>query len=412
MAKRFKATEIPAVGKVDKVTLVKDFLKENFEIRVNIFDTHKGYIKPLKQEYTYDVQFNDIYIAMVEAGIPVSQSFLKVLITSPNHITMFNPIREYFNRISGTYAGTSHIDKLCSYLRAHDFGDKDQPEYYQNRLQYIFKKWIVASAACALEIRPNDVSLGLINSIEGSGKTTLISFLVPEELKDYYKLSDKETRGFDMQQEYTRNFIINFDEFVGITKSNAELFKKVQSAGKLNILKQGSAFTGEVPRIASSAFTTNKTTEMGGFLTPQMGYRRFGAVEIDHINKNYSNVINVDQIWAEAIMLLDEKGFSYIFDEKDYHDFQEYNARYMVQTSAYALIKEYYEIPEIDDDGIRRTPTEILQDLRRARKIPSSSSNITEVTIGAALKAIGFQKKAVKRSDRRVVYPYLVKQLF
>lgn len=412
MAKRFKATEIPAIGKVDKVTQVKEFLKENFEIRVNSFDAQKGYIKSLKAEYPYDIEFSDIYIAMIENGITVSQNFLKVLITSRNHITMFNPIKEYFEKVGGTYTGTSHIDLLCSYLKAHNFGDKEDPDYYQKRLKYIIKKWIVATAACALEKRANDVSLGLINAIEGSGKTSLIQFLVPKELEEYYKLSDKETRGFDMQQEYTRNFIINFDEFVGISKSNAELFKKVQSAEKLTILRQGSSFKGDVPRIASSAFTTNRTQEMGGFLSPQMGYRRFGSIEIDHIDKSYSNVVNVDQIWAEAIMLLNEPGFSYVFDEKDYADFQEYNLRYMVQTSAYALIKEYYEIPESESDGIRKTPTEILQDLRRSRKIPSSASNVTEVTIGAALKAIGFQKRSVWVRGKNNTYPYLVKQLY
>ena len=84
----------------------------------------------------------------------------------------------------------------------------------------------------------------------------------------------------------------------------------------------------------------------------------------------------------------------------------------MVQTSAYALIKEYYEIPESESDGIRKTPTEILQDLRRSRKIPSSASNVTEVTIGAALKAIGFQKRSVWVRGKNNTYLYLVKQLY
>lgn len=412
MAKRFKATEIPAIGKVDKVTQVKEFLKENFEIRINIFDPQKGEIKSLKREYKYGVEFCDVYLAMIEEGINASQSLLKTLITSLNqeHVKVFNPIHEYFSRVKGSYAGVSHIDKLCTFLRARSFGDKDD-QSYQDRMKYLIKKWIVATAACALGLRQNDVALGFVNNIEGSGKTSLIKFLVPEELTDYYRVSQKDDKKFDIELEYTRRLIINFDELVGITKANAEQFKMLQSSQVFDIYRPGDTFQRNVSRIASAAFTSNKTPESGGFITPEMGYRRFAIIELDSIDKSYSKVIDVDQIWAEALMLINQKGYNYIFDEENYEDFLIYNARYIIQTTSYTVINENYEVPKSEADGIWQRPIDILKDLRRARKV-NNSMNVSEITIGVALKALGFYKKAKRGENGKPAYYYSVKKLF
>lgn len=39
MGRKFETTKTPKVGTTDKVTMVREFLAENYEIRINEFDT-------------------------------------------------------------------------------------------------------------------------------------------------------------------------------------------------------------------------------------------------------------------------------------------------------------------------------------------------------------------------------------
>ena len=59
----------------------------------------------------------------------------------------------------------------------------------------------------------------------------------------------------------------------------------------------------------------------------------------------------MDQLWAEATMLL-EQDFDYVFNTDDYNAFKEFNVRYLVQSSSAILVNLHYERPE-SDDGFR-----------------------------------------------------------
>lgn len=410
MGRTLKSTTTPKIGTTDKVTLVREFLAENYEIRVNEFDTSKSYVASKIKQYDKSISFQDIYLHLIEEGINVGTNLLKMILTSPNYSRTFNPVIEYFQGLRGKYRGTSQIDILTSHLAARGLGDKDE-EYYQDRKDYLFKKWIVATAACALGIRANDVALGLVASQGGIGKTFIFEFIIPEELKEYYKLSEQDDRLFNMTEDFTRNFIVNFDEFVGITRSKAELFKKVLSAKKLPVKRPREEFSILQNRIASATFTSNKTPELGGFLTLDMGLRRFGIIDVETIDQSYSRKVDVEQLWAEAVMLLDQD-FDYVFNANDYADFEAYNARYMYQSSSHTLTRLYYDIPEREEDGTWLMASEVLKELQQNKKIQASMGLVSDVTIGIALTAQGFLKKGIKDRITGTRYKYLVKSKF
>ena len=150
MARTLKTTKTPAIGTTDKVTLVREFLEENYEIRINEFDTSKSYVVSKIKQYDHSISFNDIYLHLLEEGISVGTNVLKMILTSPNYSKTCNPVVDYFENIKGKYRGESQIDILCSHIKAREF--EDQPEgYYQQRATYIIKKWLVSAVACALE---------------------------------------------------------------------------------------------------------------------------------------------------------------------------------------------------------------------------------------------------------------------
>jgi predicted P-loop ATPase len=103
--------------------------------------------------------------------------------------------------------------------------------------------------------------------------------------------------------------------------------------------------------------------------------------------------VDVDQIWAEAVMLLDQD-FEYIWNPEDFKEFGEYNSRFILQTSSFKLLKEFYRLPEPGDEDLMvfKMPVEILRDLRAAHKVNSSMTTVSDVSIGIALRQLGYTR--------------------
>ena len=405
MTLQFKETQLPDKA-FNRVLLVKEFLEEHYDIKINIFDRSKILISSRTKHYREEITFEDIAIHMMEEGITGCDSLLKKIITSPNHTKPFNPIKEYFEGLKGKYAGESHISLLCTYLKAHDYGDREEENYYQDRLLYLIRKWIVATVACAMGIKENDAMLVIVNSQEGIGKSTLVEFLVPAALKSYFSKSSRE---MNMASMFTSHLIINFDEMVGLSRSTADTFKNVLSSSQITV---SGRFSATRQRYASACGTTNRDSENGGFLTHEMGLRRFAINEVDQINWEYMKKVNPDQIWAEAVMLLDQD-FEFIWNQNDYAEFAAFNRKFVKQTTSLMLISEFYRLPEPgeEEQAVFKQPMEILQDLRKARKLNASMNSVSEISIGIALKQLGYLKY-MKRVDDRTRYGYDVIPLF
>ena len=402
--RKFAETMIPANGS-NRVALVKEFLDQHYDIKINIFDHSKVTIVAKSKQYEEQISMEDISLHMLEDGICGSDSILKKIITSPNQTKPYNPIKDYFKSLEGKYSGESHIEKLCSYLKARDYGDKED-SYYQKRLVYTFRKWIVACVACAIGIKENDAMFVVVNNEEGIGKSKLLEYLVPEILKGYYSKSQKDMNYPDM---FTSNLLINFDEMTGLTRSTAEEFKNLLSSRQINISRR---FTTTKQRYASTCGSSNKDAEHGGFLIPDMGTRRFAINHIDSIDWEYNKQVEIDQIWAEAVMLLSQD-FQYTWNPEDFKEFGQYNARFIVQTTSYKLIKEFYRVPEPEEEEVAvfRMPVEILRDLRSARKVNSSMTTVSDVNIGIALKQLGYSRFG-KKLNGGTRYGYNVIPLF
>lgn len=411
MAKRELAKTTAVNTAAGKVHAVKEWIDLNYEIKLNVFDPSKSYIKSKEKEYNSPIRENDIYLHMIDDGMSCSKSLLKTILSSPNQMTPYNPITEYFDGLKNKWKGESMINLYCSYLKAHDFKDKDE-DYYQKRMKYIVKKWLVAVVACAYGKRQNDVAIGFINAQGGIGKTSLIENLIPQCLEDYYIISDKDERIFKMTDCFATKLIINFDEFVGLNKGTENAFKNNMSRTYLDIKLPGESFITKVQRIASCAFSSNKTQEMGGFLfNGDSGFlRRIAAIEIDEI-KDYRTALDVDQLWSEAVTLF-EGDFDYTFNKEDYADFNAYNARYVIETTAYKLVKEFYHKPKEDEEYLFKQPMEILRELKAAKKINSSMTRVDEITIGQALRAQGYERIGKKLPGMGTRYGYKVTQLY
>lgn len=393
----------------NKVAEVKDFLNEHYDIRVNELDPSKSEIKAKTRQFDNPVTFDDISLHLIEQGITVSDVILRKILRSPNQIRTYNPITEYFESLKGKYRGVSHIDLLMSHLRMRELPGKKK-DYCQQRMYRYMKKWFVATAACALGLQPNDVALGLVHADEGIGKTFFFKFIVPEAFKNLIADPREDAKKFNLEESFARNFLVYFDELVGLTHRNTEEFKKVMSASEIDVYFPREPYPVRRSRIASACFSSNKTPEKGGFLTSAMGYRRWLIFELESINQEFSRKVDVDQLWAEALLLL-EQDFDYKWNAGDWAEFREHNKTYMVETTSMKYIKMYFEHP-VDGDGEWMQPREILNLLVTSRKLTrEDQARVSDVKLGEALSAQSFVQKSVRRPEgtRRC---YFVKKTF
>jgi len=373
----------------NRLDTVKEWLNDNYIVRVNLLDRSKVSLSPTEGcsfHYEYPVTEDDILLHAYADELPIPRVVLKSLLASPNQMESFNPIHDYLNALRGKYKGPSQIDMLCGSLHSPK-EDNDSRE----RTSHLLRKWLIATAACALGIRQNDVALGLIGDKAGIGKTTFFEMLVPPCLKEYYQVAQKDERLFPLQNSFAQRFLLNFDEFAAICKHNEEQFKLYMSASEVEIRRPGSRYVEKVPRVASCCFTSNKNQRMGGFISkPDAGLmRRLAVIEVDSIDDNRKR-FEVDQLWAEAVMLL-EGGFDPVWTQLEYKQFVEENRKYVIETNALRLIRIYYRKPEEGEKCAFMTAMEVVLQLKKEKKISSAMQQVNEVTVGQALTALGYK---------------------
>jgi len=259
------------------------------------------------------------------------------------------------------------------------------------------KKWFVATVACSLGIAPNDEALGLIHADEGTGKSFFFDFIVPDCLKNLIA-DPKEDGKFNLEESFATNFLVYFDEMHGITRRNTDEFKKVLSAKEIDVYLPRESYPIRRKRIGSACFTSNKTPELGGFLTNSMGYRRWIILELEHINMDYSKKVNVDQLWAEAYLLM-QQDYNYLWTLIEWKEFREYNNRYLFQSPSMNYVKMHLDYPK-NGEGKWMQPREILSHMVLNKMVRREDiQKVNDVKIGEALKNLSFQQKKVRKAD-------------
>jgi hypothetical protein len=145
---------------------------------------------------------------------------------------------------------------------------------------------------------------------------------------------------------------------------------------------------------------------MGGFLTPGLGYRRFLILEPQHITHDYSETINPNDLWAEALYLY-ENGYPYRWNQPDFDDFLFVNQRYIQENLAQKYIKLYLAPPSHPDKGEYLQPREILAYLVKDKLRREDRTRISEIEIGKALTSLNYTRKKVRRGSQ-TIYAYHV----
>lgn len=406
-----KATIIPALNEISVpkeqkgvISLFKDWLTDNYMIKVNSLDTEDIYITATEDnpiQYNYEITESDIYLHAINDGIKINRSIIQNILASPNQCKHFNPITEYLENLRNKYTGPSQIDYLLNCLLFSKSQDIE-------KCRYIVRKWLYATAACALGLGPNDVALGIISERAGIGKTTFLHEILPLELSSYKADILKRNTPVLPSELFANKLILNFDEFSAITASNEDQFKQLISASEVSCPVPGTRRRSMKLRIASACFTSNKTKENGGFIrTGDNGMlRRLACIEVDSI-EDYRESLNREQLWAEIILHIDG-GADYRWNQDDFKYFTETNREYIICSNSMKLLSLYTKKPAYHEKSEYLTSTDIMNRLNKLKLIPKTMANVDTFTIGQALNSLGYERVMKRISGIGPRYTYKI----
>jgi len=138
--------------------------------------------------------------------------------------------------------------------------------------------------------------------------------------------------------------------------------------------------------------------------------RRLAVIEVEAID-DYREKLDVNQLWAEAVMLLDG-GFNPVWTQQEYQQFVEENRQYVVESNALRMLRLYYRMPNDGEESEFMSAMDIVRQLKEKRKVSSAQQEINEVTVGMALSVMGFRSHSRRNHEGLPRYGYDIVSMF
>jgi predicted P-loop ATPase len=363
------------MSKVDKKLeyfRLEKYLTGQFHFRLNEITGSIEFKKRLDNQWQEFNEFN-IYRQLKLEGFSVNLNELIYLLKS-DYVDRYNPFLTYFESLPvWTTENEDHISKLCSHVKVRN------PERFERH----FKKWMVRTIKCALEDQyANKNAIILVHEKQDSGKTTFLRFLYPPALRDY--MAENISFDKDSQIALIENMIINLDELATFSKVELNTLKSILSK---TFVKERHPFerkAKKLPRRASFIGSTN----LSEFLNDPTGNVRWIPFEITGIDWNYSKVINIDDVWAQAYALY-KSGFTCDVTAQEVKENEEENRQFTVVSLEMELLMKYYTPGTKDSHDLFRTTGEIEIGLKEAT---NGMVRISNNQLGKALRMLGFTR--------------------
>lgn len=370
-----KVTEPPIVQ-------LEKYLNANYKFRFNVILNRVEVQNRADQKFTVmtDFNFNSLLRKLLQDGIPVNSTMLKKLLES-NFCTTYDPFKEYFSTLIPWDGKTDYIDELANTVETSDV----------NYWKMCFKKWLVATIACAIEPKVTNHTVIVLAGKQGVGKTTWIQNLIPNCLKSYYYSGVINPNNKDTLIHMSECLLINLDELESLNKSEIGDLKALITKESIRIRKPYGIDSENYIRRASFAGSVNK----GEFLTDTTGNRRFLCFDVENID--HLTKFDMDKVFAQAFYLYHNK-FKYWFTADEIELVNQQNEKFRTITLEEEWLMHNYEPCELGEEHEVKSSMELVKLMAETHKVVNP--NTTAKILGMALKARGF--KTVKRSQRKV----------
>jgi predicted P-loop ATPase len=251
-----------------------------------------------------------------------------------------------------------------------------------------FKKWFVAMVASWMKDEVVNHTVLVLIGRQGIFKTTWLERLIPPELREYSSklpLSGQITK--DDRLRLCENAMLNIDELDAICGREMNIVKSLLTSTDVNERAAYGRLKERRVRLASFCASTNNRE----FLTDITGNRRWLPFEVESIQNPFHSIIPYEQIYAQAVYLIEQGWYMYWFDLEEIEELEKHNEEFRAMENEEQLIPILFDIPA-EGKGEFMTTAEISDKLVSYGGIKKPMS-IRQ--LGMLLAKRGFQKKQV-----------------
>lgn len=363
---------------------VLSYINTKYDIRFNIIALELEIkLKTSKSEWQ-EINLNSLLIELVQSGNNINMNKLETLVKS-DFILNYNPFLQYFNSLP-KWNGFDYIGHLCSMIQTTE----------DDLFAYHFEKWITRAVKCALEDgKVNKQCLVLYNTIQNSGKSTFLQFLIPKSMKKYY--TEDISVDKDGLIALCKSLIVNIEEMSIMSKTDINILKAFISKNNVNARLPYARKTELMSRTCSFVGSTNKID----LLSDESGSVRWLIFEVLNINFKYSSEINMDKVWAQAYYnAYERKNYNPELTSKDIIENEKRNEKYSIISMEQDIISTYFEKSTDSDHFL--TATDIVLAMNNALGL-----TLNNVKIGKALTGLKYQRI---KHPKLQTYGYLIKR--
>ena len=313
---------------------------------------------------------------VLEKGSPKSE--IKDYVES-EEVPEFNPIQVFLDGLPA-WDGQNHIARVFSRI----------PGISSEQLNYL-TIWLRSAVAHWMQmdmLHGNECVPTLIGQ-QGCGKTVFVRRLLPPHLREYFLGHLNLANKFDKEMALTNNLLVNLDELDAISHSQQASLKQTLSVNKVNGRPIFGRTQEDRPRFASFVATTNNRHP----LQDSTGSRRYICIQIpDGQLIDNTGEIDYGQLYAQVVYELQVLKAPYWFNNEEVARIQQLNQEYMEQKDIAEIIMACFRKPKEDEVVKTMNSTEMLKIIQR--EYPSvPSTHGTKVSIGTAMKELGFEHK-------------------
>jgi hypothetical protein len=379
----YRATGVyEAMRNDNKFIQMSAYLERKYIFRFNEV-SNEVEVSLKKQTRFETLNLNGLQCELMEYGLSSVEANLKAYLGNTNYCPVFDVFVEFFESLP-KWDGKDHIAQLAAFVQT------DEEEDWWNKM---FRKSLLRTAACSMLQTQNRNCLTLFGG-QNAGKSRFIRFLVPPQLKVYYKegLSNPQTK--DGKLEMVQNFIINLDDLDGMSKWDVGQLKSLFS---LPTVKER-PFFGTSPRLFQRRASFFASSNKDDILVDDSGSTRWNIIRIKTINhdnggaKGYEKNVDIIQVWAQVYAAL-QAGEKYDLTVDEINRSEKNNKSFQKTSHEHELIMKYYEVvPKDTQDGFF-TSSEIKAELER---VAGLHSPLNRNAIGHALGMLGVQKVSVR----------------
>ncbi|MBO7283077.1 MAG: hypothetical protein J6U73_06750 [Alistipes sp.] len=334
-------------------------------------------------------------VAEAEVNISVTEMWTAL---KSDMVPAVHPIRAWLEGLKPyTPDQPDWIDWVASQVKVKPSGEEAKGDKARGEELWrkCFKKWFVAMVASWMKDEVVNHTVLVLVGRQGIFKTTWLDNLIPPELRAYSsKLPLSGQISKDDRLRLCENAMLNIDELDAICGREMNIVKSLLTSTDVNERAAYGRLKERRVRLASFCASTNNHE----FLTDITGNRRWLPFEVESIQNPFHAIIPYEQLYAQAVYLIEQGWYMYWFDLEEIEELEKHNEEFRAMENEEQLIPILFDIPA-KGKGEFMTTAEISDTLVSYGGIKKPMS-IRQ--LGMLLAKRGFQKKQVYLSGSNV----------